>query len=170
MTETCYEEIIKRLEVREFSDRPVTDEIILKVIKAGRSAPSAYNRQPWNFVVIKDKNRLNELGKLCTSGPYVKDAAFAVAVFVDPQNPFYIIDGTRATQTMMLAGWALGLGSCWVTGIEREEAKEFLKAPKDLYLLAVIPFGYPKRAFKGKKARKPLSSIVFLEEFGNPLK
>lgn len=170
MSETCYKEIISRLEVREFSDEPVSEELILKVVEAGRLAPSAYNRQPWKFVVVRDKERLKKLGELCTSGPYVKDAAFAIVVFVDPENPFHVIDGTRAIQTMMLAGWTLGLGSCWVTGVEREKAAELLKAPKSLYLLAVVPFGHPKKKLKGKKARKPLAEVAFLGEFGNPIK
>ncbi len=162
--------ILTRIEVREFSDEPVPVEDQIKVLEAGRAAPSAYNRQPWNFVLINDKSLLRKIGELSSTGPYIANSQFAVAVYVDTKNSFHIIDGTRAVQTMMLAGWDLGLGSCWVNGIDREKVSELLGAPPGMYLLTIIPFGKPRKAYKGKKSRKPLSEIAFLNSFKVPLK
>jgi nitroreductase len=170
MNPKCYDEIVNRIEVREFSDEPVPLEVAKKVVDAARKAPSAYNRQPWAFVLVNDRELLKKLGDKAPSGPYIKNSAFAVVVLVDPRNPFHVIDGTRAMQTMMLAAWILGLGSCWVSNIDRDEVKRMLKVPENLHILAIAPFGYPKRKFRGKKARKPLEEIAFLNEYGNPLK
>lgn len=165
----AYEAVITKIEVREFSPEDVPFEIQKKVIEAGRMAGSAYNRQPWRFVLINDKDLLKKVGGLASTGPYISKAAFAVAVYVDPKNPFHVIDGTRAVQNMMIAGWAFGLGSVWVHGLDREKISELLGAPKDLYLLTVVPFGKPAKKLKGKKNRLPLSEIAFLNRFGNKL-
>lgn len=162
--------ILTRIEVREFSDEPVPLEDQIKVLEAGRASPSAYNRQPWKFVLINDKGLLKKIGELSSSGPYIADSQFAIAVYVDENNPFHIIDGTRAAQSMMLAGWDLGLGSCWVHGIDRERVSELLGAPKGWYLLTIIPFGKPRKMYRGRKSRKSLSEIAFLNSFRVPLK
>ncbi len=162
--------VLTKIEVREFAPEDVPYYIQKKVLEAGRMAGSAYNRQPWIFILINDKELLEKVAALAPTGPYISKAAFAVAVFVDPRNPFYIIDGTRAVQNMMIAGWSLGLGSVWVNGLEREKITELLKAPKDFYLLTVIPFGKPAKKLKGKKKRKPLNEIAFLNYYSNELK
>mgnify|MGYP001626419494 CR=1 FL=1 len=116
--------ILTRIEVRDFAAEPVPLEQQIKVLEAGRAAASAYNRQPWNFVLINDKKLLKEIGALAATGPYIANSQFAVAVYVNPKNTFHIVDGTRAVQNMMLAAWDMGLGSCWVDGIEREEEQK----------------------------------------------
>jgi nitroreductase len=163
------EAVLTKMEVREFAPEEVPYEVQKKVLEAGRMAGSAYNRQPWRFVLINDRDLLKKVGALATTGPYISKAAFVVAVFVEKDNPFHIIDGTRAVQNMMIAGWALGLGSVWVHGLEREKIAELLRAPSDLYLLTVVPFGRPARKLRGRKSRKPLSEISYLNQFGNPL-
>ncbi|MCL4343941.1 MAG: nitroreductase family protein [Nitrososphaerota archaeon] len=160
-----FKAILTRIEVREFSGEPVPLEQQVKVLEAGRAAASAYNRQPWNFVLINDKKLLNRIGELATTGPYIANSQFAVAVYVDPKNTFHVVDGTRAVQNMMLAAWDMGLGSCWVNGIEREKVSQILGAPPEMYLLTIIPFGKPSKKYKGKKSRKPLSEIAFLNSY-----
>ncbi|MEM0097703.1 MAG: nitroreductase family protein [Conexivisphaerales archaeon] len=164
-----FKAILTKIEVREFSQEPVPFEQQIKVLEAGRAAASAYNRQPWNFVLINEKKLLNKIGELAATGPYIAKSQFAVAVYVDPKNTFYKVDGTRAVQNMMLAGWDMGLGSCWVDGIEREKVSQILGAPPEMYLLTIIPFGKPSRKYKGKKSRKPLSKIAFLNNYGHNL-
>jgi len=164
-----FEAILTRLEVREFSQEPVPFEQQVKVLEAGRASSSAYNRQPWTFILINDKKLLKKVGDLATTGHYISNSQFAIAVYVDQKNPFHIIDGTRAVQNMMLAGWSIGLGSCWVGGIEREKVSHILGAPEELYLLTIIPFGKPSKKIKGKKNRKPLNQLAFLNGYGNPL-
>ncbi len=162
--------VLTKIEVREFAAEDVPYDVQKKVLEAGRMAASAYNRQPWIFILINDKDLLKKVAALATTGPYISKAAFAVAVFVDPNNPFHIIDGTRAVQNMMIAAWSFGLGSVWVGGLEREKIAELLKVPKSLYLLTVIPFGKPAKKLKGKKSRKPIKEIAFLNYYRNELK
>lgn len=161
--------IYTKIEVREFSKDPVPFEDQLKVIEAGRQSASGYNRQPWKFVLINDRDLLVKVGALAPTGPYIAKAAFAVAVFIDKSNPLATIDGTRAAQNMMIAGWALGLGSVWVNGLEREKIAELLGAPNGYYLHVIIPFGKPAKKYKGKKNRKPLSEVAYLNTFKTPL-
>jgi nitroreductase len=165
----AYEAVISRIEVREFSPRSVPREAQLKVLNAGRMAPSAYNRQPWHFVLVDDRRQLEDLAAVSQTGLYIKDASFAVAVLIDKSYPQYNVDAIRCIQGMMIAAWGLGLGSCYVGLIDRDKAKELLGAPANFHLATIIPFGYPVRKFKGKKDRKPLQEIASLNRFGNEI-
>jgi len=164
-------DVIKgKIEVREFSNAEVPLEDQIKVLEAGRFAASAYNKQEWRFILINDKDLLRRVGSLAPTGPYISTAAFAIAVYLDKDVTLATIDGTRAVQNMMLAGWYLGLGSCWVDGLNREEIAKLLGAPASMRLLTVVPFGKPKRKLLGKKTRKPLEEIAYSNRFGNKLR
>jgi nitroreductase len=163
------EAVVSRIEVREFAPGAVPRDVQIKVLEAARMAPSAYNKQLWHFILINDRKLLTDLGKISSTGPYIRDAAFAVAVLVDKTYPQSTIDSMRCIQGMMIAAWGLGLGSCYVGGIDREKAKEMLSAPAELYVASIIPFGYPAKALKGKKSRKPLSEVASLNTYGNKI-
>jgi len=166
----AYEAVVTRIEVRQFSSRTVSRVTQLKVLNAARMAPSAYNKQLWHFILVDDKKLLAELGGLSSTGPYIKDAAFAVAVLIDKSYPQYNMDAIRCIQGMMIAAWGMGLGSCYVGGIDREKASALLKAPAQYYLASIIPFGFPAKKLKGKKSRKPLSEVASHNSYGNKLK
>jgi nitroreductase len=162
-----FECIRKRRDIRSFTDREVSDEVIVKIIEAGRLAPSAMNLQPWHFISIKDRQTIKALGPLCTSGRFVVDASFAVVVVTDPSNKWHEIDGARAVQNMALFAWNEGVGSCWIGAINREKVKEILEIPKNLHVLTILPFGYPEEfTVKRKKNRKSLDEIFHREKFG----
>lgn len=162
-----FECIRKRRDIRSFIDREVSDETIMKIIEAGRLAPSAMNLQPWHFIVIKDKQTIKALGPLCTSGRFVVDASFAVVVVTDPSNKWHEVDGARAVQNMALAGWSEGVGCCWIGAINRERVKDMLNIPQNLHVLTILPFGYPEQfTVKRKKNRKALGEVAHREKFG----
>jgi nitroreductase len=162
-----FECIRKRRDIRSFIEKEVSDEVIMKIIEAGRLAPSAMNLQPWDFIVIKDNQTIKALGPLCTSGKFVVDASFAVVVVTDPSDKWHEIDGARAVQNMALAGWNEGVGCCWIGAINRERVKEMLNIPQNLYVLTILPFGYPEQfTVKRKKNRKSLDEIFHREKFG----
>lgn len=163
-----FEAATKRIEVKEYEDKPVSAEIIWKILEAGRLSPSAMNMQPWRFIVVRDRSTLRKIGELSPTGKFITGAAFAIAVAVDPDDKWYQVDTARAAQSMMLVAWSLGVGSRWVGGIERDEVKKLLKIPDSLQLLTVLPFGYPKHSVKGVKDRKPLQQVAFLEKYGEP--
>ncbi len=158
--------IRKRRDIRSYLKKDVADDVIRKIIEAGRLAPSAMNLQPWHFIVIKNKDTLKELGKFCISGRFVVDASFAVVIITEPSNKWHEIDGTRAVQNMSLAAWNEGVGTCWIGAIDREKVKERLNIPKNLHILTILPFGYPEEfTVKRKKLRKLAEEVFHWERF-----
>jgi nitroreductase len=157
-----------RVETREFKPDSVPEAVIHKILEAGRWSPSQRNRQPWHFIVIQQRDTLQQLGAMAASGPYLADAPLAIAVVTEGARA-PLIDGTRAISSMQLAAWEEGLGSCWIGSVDREGVKRLLGLPETCELITVLPFGYPTDAAKGlKKRRKPLQQIAHRERFGTP--
>jgi nitroreductase len=156
------------LAVRSYSSKPIADEIVTRIVQAGRLTGSSMNQQAWDFVVVRDHDTLHRLGELASTGSYVAAAQCAVAVVV-PDSPVGIIDGTRAGQDMMLAAWGEGIGSNWVGNVNHDTIKKLLHIPVECMVLTLIPFGYPDRAIgAGRKNRKPLNNVAHRERFGEP--
>lgn len=151
--------------VRSFRDEPVPDSIILKVLKAGRWAPSSKNSQPWHFVVIQDKEALRRLSELTNTGPHLATAPMAIAVAtIGAKMPY--VDATRAIQNMVLAAWDQGLGTCWIANFDEEEVKKLLDLPEEAVFITAMPFGYPDpTAARRGKRRRPLEEIAHWEKF-----
>ncbi len=162
-----FESVVERVEVRSYLATPVPPEIVRDILEAGRLSPSAMNRQPWKFIVVKDRETLKKIGSLSPSGSYLAEAAFAIAIAAEPENQWYQIDTARAAQNMMLVAWSRGVGSCWVGNIKRDEVKKLLAIPDKTHLVTILPFGYPKHPRRRtNKNRKPLSEIAHLERYG----
>jgi nitroreductase len=160
------EAIHSRIAIRDFRPEAIPEAVIKKILEAGRQAHSQRNRQPWRFVVVQNRDTIQQLGALASSGPYIAKAPLAIAVAIEgAKNPY--IDATRAVECLMLAAWSEGIGSCWVGGIDRPKVKALLGIPEDAELVTVIPFGYPTDAEKAqKKVRKRLGKIAFSEQYG----
>lgn len=157
------------LAVRSYRDRPLSDEDVTRILEAGRLTASSQNRQHWDFIAMRDRERLQQLGQMARSGPYIADAALAIAVVV-PDGPVGYMDGGRAAQDMMLTAWERGIGSNWVGNVNTEAIKELLGVPQERLVLTIIPFGYPTRQIDDdvKKDRKPLSDVAHAEAYGQP--
>lgn len=154
--------------VRDYQPQAIPDEIVTQILEAARLTGSSRNRQPWDFVVVRNPETLKRLGELASTGPYIASAPLAIAVVV-PEGPTGYIDGARAVQDMMLAAWEAGIGSNWVGNVNSEPVKALLKIPADRMVLTVIPFGYPtKKLGAGLKDRKALAAIAHTEQFGQP--
>jgi len=163
-----FEAVRTALAVRRYQDRPVPEEVVRRVVEAGRLTGSSMNKQPWHFIVVKDRDTLGQLATLAGSGPYIAQAPLAIVVAVD-RSPYAVSDASRAIQSMVLAAWSEGVGSNWVGFGGMEEAKALLRIPAGLDILAVLPFGYPADAVgQGKKERKPLAEVAHQERFGQP--
>jgi nitroreductase len=156
------------LAVRRYQDRAVPAAVVRTIVEAGRLTGSAMNLQPWQFVVVQDRQTLRRLGALARSGPYVAQAPLAIVVAVD-RSRYAVSDASRAIQSMMLAGWAEGVGSNWVGFGGLEAVNALLGIPAGLDTLAILPFGYPAdRIGRGRKDRKPLPSVAHRERHGQP--
>ena len=165
-----YEAVTTVLAVREFREGPVADEMIDKIIESARLTGSSMNRQPWHFVVVQNRDTLRNIGNLVTSGPYNAHAAFAVVVAIEKSSPFGVSDASRAIQSMMLTAWSEGIGSNWTGWVGMTKIANLLGIPNSLDVIAVVPFGYPKKIrTKGIKTRKPIKEIAHSEQFGSPL-
>lgn len=171
-----FEAIKNRRVVRQFKPDIIQDEVLLKILDAARWAPSPFNSQPWEFIIIKDKETLKAMSKIARYAGYLEQAPMAIAVVVPPLNgKFSWIESIGepkyaaaiAVQNIMLAAWALGIGSCWVS-IDREKAAKLLKLPATHFLLTVIPVGYPLNVpLKPEEiSRKPLESMIMYEKYG----
>jgi nitroreductase len=154
------------LAVRTYQEKAIPDAGVTRIVEAGRLTASSRNRQQWDFVVVRDKATLKQLGALAQTGAFIAGAALAIAVVV-PEGPTGYIDGARAAQDMMLVAWGEGVGSVWVGNMNKPEIKELLAVPDDKMILTVIPFGYPTQKLgAGKKNRKALAEVAHAEKFG----
>jgi nitroreductase len=156
-------ELIKeRRSIRAFLDKPIPEEEIEMILEAGRWAPSASNRQPWNFILIRNKNILKELARVTGYGYFIADASFAVAIVGKPRisGNWYIIDTSLVSMNMMLMAWSLGIGTCWIGSMSKDQAKQILGLGKNDYLLTVLPFGYIQGGIPEPTYRHPLNNII----------
>ncbi len=170
MANPVYDAVRTVLAVRDFQDRPLPEGLLDRIAESAHLTASAGNRQPWHFVVVTSPEHLAELGRLVTTGPYIANAAAAIVVAYENSTPLAVSDASRAIQSMILTAWAEGVGSNWA-GFARglDGVRDFFGLPDSVDVLAVVPFGYPKRKLGlGKKQRKPLGEVVSDEHFGTP--
>ena len=170
MANPVFDAVRTVLAVREYEDRPIPHEVMRRVVEAAHLTASASNRQPWHFILIEDRDTLRELGRLVRTGPYIAGAHAAVVVAVDRETAKADADASRAIQDMMLVAWAEGVGSNWTGFGGLDGVREHVGLPDSWDVLAVLPFGYPKRKIGlGRKKRKPFNEVVSAERFGKPL-
>jgi nitroreductase len=159
------EAITKRRSIRRFKSREVEQWKLDMALDAARWAPSSKNSQPWEFIIIKDRNTLEKIAAESTYGKHIAQAPLAVAFVTDPsKSNWHEVDGALVTQNFTLAAWALGLGTCWTGTMNREKVEEILDITVEKNLLTVLPLGYP--AEEGRAHRDELSSFIHLEKYG----
>lgn len=157
------------LSVREYQDRELPDDVVFRIVEAARLTASGANRQPWHFVVVRDRADLVELGSLVRTGPYIAQAALAVVVAYEKGSRIGNSDASRAIQSMILTAWGEGVGSNWTGLMGIDAVREEFGIPDSYDVLAVVPLGYPKRKIAGRKKRRPFNDVVSSERFGTPL-
>ena len=159
-------EVLKsRRSVRAYLSTPIPKHIIEDLIDCGRLAASANNLQPWEFVVVTDAAALRWLAQTATYGAFIATAPACVAVFCR-DTKYYLEDGSAATQNILLAACAHGLGSCWVAGDKKPYAADVLKrlgAPGGFRLISLVALGY--RAENPRKSKRPLAQLLHWEKF-----
>ncbi|MCD6155840.1 MAG: nitroreductase family protein [Candidatus Atribacteria bacterium] len=156
-----------RRSIRRFTDQPVEKEKIETIIDCARLAPSAINIQPWEFVVVTDSAKREEIARLTDYGKFIKDAPVLVAVF-GKETKYYLEDGCAATENILIAAHALGLGACWVAGDKKayaEAVREKLAVPEGYKLVSLIPIGYPAERPRGEVYKRALKDVLHWERF-----
>jgi nitroreductase len=151
--------------VRAYKREPVPRKIIEDIIDCGRLAASAINIQPWEFVVVTDPEMLRRLADTTDHGKFIADAPACIVVLCR-DTKYYLEDGSAATQNILLAAHAHGLGSCWVAGDKKPYAAHICKllgAPASHKLVSLVALGYP--AEKPEKPKRPLTEVLHWEKY-----
>ncbi len=161
--------------IRRFADRPLPDEHVERILDAGRHAGSSKNQQRWEFVVVRDRERLRAMAELGEWAGHVAGAAVAIALVTpDPHAPgaplSIMFDLGQAAANMMLVAWQLGIGSCPATVYQQDRARDILGYPEDCHCEYILSFGYPADARKltappRPGGRKALGDLVHEERW-----
>ena len=163
-----------RRSVRKYKPVPVPDGDLKKILEAGRLAPSAGNKQPWGFVVVRDPGRRKLLAEAARNQTWTADAGAFLAVFSDSANSpggyskWTERDPMIAAENMILAAWSLGYGTCWVGAFEEEKVKSLLGIPEDKKVICLLPLGVPAET-PAPKPRRAFEEVFHAESYGNPL-
>jgi nitroreductase len=164
-----YEVVVSKLDVAEFSPKAVPSDVKLKIIDAARLTGSGMNNQHWRFILVQSRERIKTLANDSTTGKWVEGANFAVIVLTNPKYGFHLIDAGRALQSMQIAAWTFGVASRIFTGVDRVSLERDFGIPKDLNPSVIVGFGYPTKRIVGKKNRKPIGEVAYVDRFGNSM-
>jgi len=171
-----FEAIKSRRSVRAYTNQPVSDSEVEKLIDTARWAPSAGNIQPWEFIVVRDQEIKKRLSEAALNQTFIEEAPVVIVVCANVvlsgqgygsrgANLYCLQDTAAATQNMLLAAQAIGLATCWVGAFNEEEARKVLNIPSGIRPVAMIPVGHPNEK-PIARSRRRLSEIVHHETFG----
>jgi len=158
------EVVKKRRSIRRYKSDPVPENVLDQILEAARLAPSAGNRQPWHFIIVRNENTKKQLG----IPPWASEAPIVIVGCADTETrgePMCCIDVAIAFEHIVLAAANFGLGTCWIGMLNRSEpVKKALGIPEHIRVIAVTPLGYPDET-PSPKPRKTLSEIIHYDKF-----
>ena len=157
-----------RRSIRKYKDQPVEEEKIQKCLEAARWAPSASNKQPWEFLIVTEKDVRKKLSEI---HPYARFVAESPVVFIPLTNPeihqkYHMSDTALATMQYMIEAHSLNLGTCWAGVIESSiepEIKKLLNVPEHLNVLGLVATGYADE--EPTRTRKELEELIHYERY-----
>jgi nitroreductase len=144
-------EIFTRRSIREYTQQAVPDELVQELLAAAMQAPSAGNQQPWHFIIVTERDQLHALADVLPFGKSLQSAPLGIAVCADLKSArypdYWVQDCSAATQNLLLAAHALGLGAVWLGVFPLEErvagVKQILGLPGQVVPLCIVALGYP---------------------------
>lgn len=175
----AYLAVVSKREVRNYEPRAIPEQLLIRVLEAGRASGSSRNRQPWRFVLVTDQGRLRELSKSVAQPANV--ARCPAGIVIALTNPKATFDAGRVAQNMMLAAWSDGIGSCPNTPTDERAVKQLLGVPDEIAVATIISLGYPApgepRPRPGEDParvlsrikRLPLAELAHRETYGTPV-
>ncbi len=152
--------IRERFSVRSYSDKPIEKEKLDLILEAARLAPSASNSQPWHFYVVKNRDLIKKLaekmplGSSLISNSFIAEAPVVIVATAGPvdllrkvmsfivNRKWYYLDLGIALEHMVLAGWELGIGSCWIGWFDEKKIRSLLAIPNNREVVALLTLGY----------------------------
>lgn len=151
MTMDALTALCSRRSIRLYTDKQVSAESVHQILKAAMSAPSAGNERPWHFIVLTDRSILNEIPKFHPYSAMLKHATSAILVCADlaleKHKGYWVLDCAAATQNILLAAHAKGLGAVWCGVYPSEDRvlniKKLLRLPEQIVPFSLVPLGFP---------------------------
>jgi nitroreductase len=171
----AYEAIRSLRAVRHFTEESLPETVIERILQAARWTGSAKNTQPWQFIVVRERQMLQALSTCGAYASHLAGAAMAVIVVTPPG--YALFDAGRVTQNMMLAAWTDGVGSCIASFGEEAKARSLLHIPDAYQAHTAVSFGYPQpdapKTIEGRPrkevlastGRRPLNELVHWEQW-----
>jgi len=169
------EMILNRRSIRRFSDRDISDDDVKLLIEAACCAPSAGNRQPWEFVIIRDFETKQKIVEAAYGQSFIAEAPVVFVVCADPGRSaarygrrgvelYCLQDTAAAVENLLLTAAANGLGGCWIGAFDEEKAARAVGAPFGIRPVAILPVGHP-----GERPlptpRRHISDVIHLDRF-----
>ncbi|HDL77635.1 MAG TPA: nitroreductase family protein [Lentisphaerae bacterium] len=158
--------IAARYSTRAFREGEIPEEVLMKILDAGRRAPTARNEQPWEFVLVTDRERLRRIGNMTDHGRFIAECSACIVVYCR-DTKYYLEDGCAATENMLLAATDQGVASCWVAGDKKPycaDISAYLGVPAGYRLVSLIALGYEKEPGH-PKPRRPLKEMVHRDKW-----
>jgi nitroreductase len=144
------EAILSRRSIRKYTKQPVPDNLINELLMAGMAAPSARNEQPWHFVVVTDHKILDEIPSFHPFSKMLVEAPVAIVVCADTSplsDIYWVEDCSAATENILVAARAIGLGAVWLGVFPNESRVKSLQSlcglPEKVIPLGIISLGFP---------------------------
>jgi nitroreductase len=172
----AYRCIILKRDLRTYTDRPIPDDVLDRILEAGRRSGSSRNSQPWQFLVITERAQMQRLARCGLFTRHLGSAAAVIVLVVDgPRNLF---DAGRCAQNIMLGAWSLGVASCPATLQDDAAARTVLALPDGPVIATAISLGYAHPAGRGRieslalrviasRTRKPLDGLLHWNRYGH---
>ncbi len=170
-----YEVIKTRRTVRNYKADPIPEDVLRRVLDAARIAQSGSNRQPWHYIIIRDKERMKGIVPLCANQAFIAAPIVVVAYGMNLKTNRggymgdfgMLVDVTISFSQLTLAARVENLGTCWIGSFNNDGLKTHLGIPDDVQVVALTPLGYPARAdaFFENTTKKPLEEIVSYEKY-----
>ena len=161
-----FQAIIDRKSCRSFHEKPVTKDLVEKLIDAGRRAPSANNIQPVEYIIVTDADMREKIASITDYGGFLKNAPACIVVIAQ-DTKYFLEDGCAAVENILIAASDQALGACWIAGDKKDYAEsvlELLLAPANYKLVALIPVGWPKTT-REPREKKPLVDVLHWHKF-----
>jgi nitroreductase len=143
----------------------VSRESLETIVDCARLAATARGVQPWEFIIVTDASMRQRLAAICEYGSFLTQSPAAIVVLCN-DTKYYLEDGCNATENILVAATALGLGSCWIAGDKKPYADEICQlvgAPEGMKLVALVALGYPTQSPTPQKRR--LEDVIHWEKF-----
>ena len=153
--------IKQRRSVRCFEYHPIPKDVLVQLIDCGRWAPSGRNEQPLEYVVVDDPRVIREVAAMTDNGTFMDEAGALIAV-LSREARYFLEDGAAATENILLAATACGLGSCWIAGDKKYYAEQVcarLGAPEGYRLVSIVAVGNAAEPASAR-SRRPLGDIL----------